>query len=78
MSEWTQPDRRMGAWAATSVAAIVGFYDIVGLFGVVARPPGPNSLRQVDPVPDYHGNFIDPVDRRARHHDVCRVCLRPP
>jgi len=49
MSEWTATDRRIGIWSATSCVAIVCVYVPVGLIGMVARPPGPNPLNQVDP-----------------------------
>jgi len=49
MSEWTQTDRRIGVWSATSATAIGIIYVVVGLIGVVARPRSPNPLRQVDP-----------------------------
>jgi len=49
MSEWTRADRRIGLWSATSVAAIGVVYVIVGLVGVVAHPPSPHPLNQVDP-----------------------------
>jgi len=49
MSEWTQTDRRIGVWSATSATAIGIIYVVVGLIGVVARPRSPNPLQQVDP-----------------------------
>jgi uncharacterized membrane protein len=49
MSEWTQTDRRVGVWSATSAATIGFVFIVVGLVGVVARPPSPDPLRQVDP-----------------------------
>jgi hypothetical protein len=49
MVEWTTTNRRIGTWSATSVAAIAFVYVIVGIIGVVARPPGSHALRQVDP-----------------------------
>ena len=45
----TNADRQIGLWSATSVAGIWVVYVIVGLVGVVARPPSPNPLHQVDP-----------------------------
>lgn len=49
MSEWTQTDRRIATWSATSAATIGVIYVSIGLIGVVARPPSANPLRQVDP-----------------------------
>jgi hypothetical protein len=49
MSGWTQTDRCLGVWSATSAAIIGAVYVVVGLIGVVARPPGLSPLRQVDP-----------------------------
>lgn len=49
MSDWAQADRRIGMWAATSLATIVGVYVVFGLIGVATRPPGQDPLRQVDP-----------------------------
>lgn len=49
MREWTQTDRRIGTWSAFSAATIGLIYVVVGLIGVVARPPRSEPLRQVDP-----------------------------
>jgi len=49
MSEWTQTDRRIGMWSATSAATTGVLFVVVGLIGVIARPPSPEPLRQVDP-----------------------------
>jgi hypothetical protein len=49
MSEWTQTDWRVGMWSAMSAATIGVIFVIVGLIGVVARPPSPEPLHQVDP-----------------------------
>ena len=49
MSEWTQTDRRIAMWSATSAATIGVIFVVVGLIGVVARPPSSEALRQVDP-----------------------------
>lgn len=49
MSEWTETDRRVGLWSATTGAAIIVVYITTGLVGFTARPPGPNPLREVDP-----------------------------
>ena len=49
MSEWSQTDRRIGMCSAASAATIGFIYIVVGLIGVVARPPSPDALRQVDP-----------------------------
>lgn len=49
MNEWIQADRRMGMWSAT-IAAMLGLvFVIVGLIGIVARPPSSEALHQVDP-----------------------------
>src|SRR5215831_7450463 len=48
MSEWTQTDWRFGMWSATSASTIGVVYVFVGLIGVVARPPSPDGLRQLD------------------------------
>ena len=49
MSERTQTDHRIGMWSATSAATIGGLFIVVGLIGVIARPPGSGPLREVDP-----------------------------
>lgn len=49
MSGWTETDRRIGMWSAASAAATGFLYVVVGVIGVVARPPGSETLRQVDP-----------------------------
>jgi hypothetical protein len=49
MSEWTQTDWRFGMWSAISAAMIGAIFVVVGLIGVVARPPSSEPLRQVDP-----------------------------
>jgi len=49
MSEWTQTDWRVGMWSAMSGATIGAIFVVVGLIGVVARPPSPEALHQVDP-----------------------------
>jgi len=49
MSEWTQTDRRIGIWSATSAATIGVIYVVVGLIGIAARPPSRLALSQVDP-----------------------------
>jgi divalent metal cation (Fe/Co/Zn/Cd) transporter len=49
MSEWTQTDWRIGMWSATGAATIGVIFVLVGLIGVVARPPSPEPLHQVDP-----------------------------
>lgn len=49
MNSWTNADRQIGLWSAISVAVIWGLYVIVGLVGVIARPPNPDPLHQVDP-----------------------------
>jgi len=47
--EQTRMDRRVGLWSAASAATMGLVYVFVGLLGVVARPPGPDPLRLVDP-----------------------------
>ena len=49
MSEWTQTDWRVGMWSAVGAATIGAMFVVVGLVGVVARPPSPEPLQQVDP-----------------------------
>src|SRR5215469_14847931 len=49
MSEWTQADWRVGMWSALGAATIGAIFIIVGLIGVVARPPSSEPLHQVDP-----------------------------
>jgi uncharacterized membrane protein len=49
MSEWTQADWRVGMWSALGAATIGAIFVVVGLIGVVARPPSPEPLQQVDP-----------------------------
>jgi hypothetical protein len=49
MSEGIHSDRRIGLWSATSVAVLWTLYVIVGLVGVVARPPSTDPLHRVDP-----------------------------
>jgi hypothetical protein len=49
MSEWTQTDWRIGMWSAMSAATIGAIFVVVGLIGVVARPPTSEPLHQVDP-----------------------------
>ena len=49
MSEWTQTDWRVGMWSAMSAATIGAIFVVVGLIGVVARPPSSEPLQQVDP-----------------------------
>jgi hypothetical protein len=49
MSEWTESDRRIGMWSAASAAGIGVVYAIVGIIGVMERPPGGDAFRQVDP-----------------------------
>jgi uncharacterized membrane protein len=49
MSEWTQADWRVGMWSALGGATIGVIFVIVGLIGVIARPPSPEPLHQVDP-----------------------------
>lgn len=49
MTEWTPVDRRIGIWSATSVAVIMAAYIIVGLVGIVARPPSSDPMHEVDP-----------------------------
>jgi len=49
MSEWTQTDWRVGMWSAVSAAMIGAIFVVVGLIGVVARPPSLETLHQVDP-----------------------------
>src|SRR5215471_636806 len=47
--EQTRMDRRVGLWSAASAATMGLVYVFVGLLGAVARPPGPDPLRLVDP-----------------------------
>lgn len=49
MSEWTQPDRRIGMFSAIAVVTIIAVYISTGLIGVVARSPHSSTLQQVDP-----------------------------
>jgi divalent metal cation (Fe/Co/Zn/Cd) transporter len=49
MSEWTQADWHVGMWSALGAATIGAIFVVVGLIGVVARPPSPEPLQQVDP-----------------------------
>ena len=49
MSEWTRADCRIGLWSATNVVVLWVVYVVVGLVGVVVRPPNPDPLHQVDP-----------------------------
>lgn len=49
MTEQACVDRRIGKWAAISVAAIALVYVIVGIIGVVAQARHTDPLRQVDP-----------------------------
>ena len=49
MAEWTQADRRLGVWSARSVTGIAVTYAIVGFIGILERPSGLPTLRQVDP-----------------------------
>jgi hypothetical protein len=49
MSEWTQTDWRVGMWSALGAATIGVIFVVVGLIGLVARPPSPEPLHQVDP-----------------------------
>jgi len=49
MSGWTQTDWRVGMWSAMSAATIGAIFVVVGLIGVVARPPSSEPLQQVDP-----------------------------
>ena len=49
MSEWTQTDWRVGMWSAMSAATIGAIFVVVGLIGVVARPPSSEPLQQGDP-----------------------------
>lgn len=49
MTEWTPADRSLGIWSARGVAVLGVVYVLVGIIGVVERPPGLPSLRQVDP-----------------------------
>jgi len=49
MSEFGQTDWRVGMWSATGAATIGVLFVVVGLIGVVARPPSPEPLHQVDP-----------------------------
>lgn len=49
MTEWTHMDRRIGVWSATSAATIGVLFVIIGLIGVIARPPSGSLLHQVDP-----------------------------
>ena len=49
MAEWTQADRSLGIWSARSGAVLGVVYVLVGMIGVVERPPGLPPLRQVDP-----------------------------
>lgn len=49
MSEWTQTDWRIGMWSAMSAATIGAIFVVIGLIGVVARPPTSEPLHQVDP-----------------------------
>jgi hypothetical protein len=58
MRESSHAYRRMGFWSATSVAIIGVVYGIVGLIGVVARPPGRDPLHQ-GPVPSHPRNIDD-------------------
>ena len=49
MSEWTQPDRRIGMFSAIAMVTIIAVYISTGLIGVLARPPHSSTLQQVDP-----------------------------
>ena len=49
MREWTSTDRRIAMSSATGAATIGAMFVVVGLVGVVARPPSSDPLRQVDP-----------------------------
>lgn len=49
MAEWTQADRSLAIWSARGVAVLGVIYVLVGIIGVVERPPGLPPLRQVDP-----------------------------
>src|SRR5215469_15397179 len=49
MSDWTQTDWRVGMWSAMSAAMIGAIFVVVGLIGVIARPPSSEPLHQVDP-----------------------------
>jgi uncharacterized membrane protein len=49
MSECSQAGWHVGLWSAVSAATIGAIFVVVGLIGVVARPPSPEPLHQVDP-----------------------------
>ena len=49
MSEPIRIDYGVGKWSAASAATIGVVFVVVGLLGVIFRPPGPDPLRQVDP-----------------------------
>jgi len=49
VSAYTRTDLRIGLWSASSVAVLGAIYVVTGGIGIVARPPSPELLRQVDP-----------------------------
>ena len=77
MSGWTEADRCVGLWSATGAAAIGVVFVVVGLAGVVARPPGPDPLHQVDPyLAILEILMMLAVRRGANHNDGCAPHLR--
>jgi hypothetical protein len=75
MSGWTQTDWRIGMWSAMGAATIGFIFVVVGLIGVVARPPSPEPLHQVDPYLAIL-ETLDPFRRCAGHYDGSGVRLR--